>query len=67
MSICSLSLMRQVHLIGGTVNLAGIILSLSVSPWFLALCAMPTFGMYLHGATGFCPMEKILSFMPWNR
>jgi hypothetical protein len=58
--------MQQVHLVGATLNLAGIVLALAVSPWFLILCAMPTFGMYLHGATGFCPMEMILAKMPWN-
>lgn len=62
-----LPLTRQLHLVAGTVNLAGLVLGLLVSPWFFIINFFPTFGLLLDGATGFCPMTLILQRMPWNR
>ncbi len=57
---------RQTHLIAGTMVWSGILLSLVVNPWWLALCALPGFGLLLDALTGICPMTLILKKMPWN-
>jgi rhodanese-related sulfurtransferase len=58
---------RQVQLIAGSMVLAGVVLGLSVSPWFLALSAFFGAGLVFAGATGTCGMALMLMRMPWNQ
>ncbi|QGM80290.1 rhodanese family protein [Otariodibacter oris] len=62
-----LEMMRQVHLSAGSLVLLGAILGYSVSPAFYLICAFVGAGLITSGATGFCGMAKLLSFMPWNK
>lgn len=62
-----MSLGRQTHLVGGIVLLTGIAMSLTISQGWIALSALPGFGMLLDAATGICPITLILKKMPWNR
>lgn len=62
-----LSLNRQVHIVAGSMSLAGLLLAWLATPWFLVLNAMVTFGLLLDGTTGQCPMMFALKKMPWNR
>lgn len=58
--------MQQVQLVVGSLALAGSLIALYVSPWGLALTFIAGIGLIQAGITGICPMEKILSRMPWN-
>jgi len=61
------ALERQVRLIAGLLVLAGIVLGVAVSPWFLALSAFIGCGLTFAGATNICPMGEMLARMPHNR
>ncbi len=50
-----MNLDRAVFAFAGLVVLAGIILSLTVSPWWLALSAFAGLNMAQAAFTGFCP------------
>ncbi len=62
-----ISLMRQVQLIVGSMNLAGLSLALYYSPWWLLVPAFTSLGLLVAGATGTCGLALILARMPWNR
>ncbi len=62
-----ISVMRQVQLTAGSLILLGVLLSVLVSPWFMALSAFVGGGLVLAGASGHCQMADILAAMPWNR
>ncbi|WP_300300053.1 rhodanese family protein [Ferrovibrio sp.] len=62
-----LSLQRQVHLIAGSLALAGAILAWRVAPEFILLSGFVGAGLLLNGLTGFCGMARLLTLMPWNR
>ena len=62
-----LEIMRQVQIGAGLLVLVGVLLSLAVSPWFLALSAFVGAGLTVAGVTGFCGMARLLALAPWNR
>jgi rhodanese-related sulfurtransferase len=62
-----LELQRQVQIGAGSLALAGTLLGLVVSPWFLAVPAFVGAGLITAGITGFCGMARILMRAPWNR
>lgn len=62
-----LEMMRQVQIIAGSLILAGVILGLTVSPWFIGLAGFVGLGLTFAGVTGFCGMARLLAFAPWNR
>jgi len=62
-----LELMRQVQIAVGIMILAGVLLALLVSPWFMLVPAGAGAGLLVAGATGFCGMARMLALMPWNR
>jgi hypothetical protein len=47
--------------------LAGVVLSVAVSPWFVVLSAGVGAGLVYTGVSGSCLMGQILALMPWNR
>ncbi|MBS1717345.1 MAG: rhodanese-like domain-containing protein [Armatimonadetes bacterium] len=57
---------RQTHFVAGLLLLAAFGLSLTVSPGWIYLALLPTFGLMLDALTGICPMTLILKRMPWN-
>ena len=60
---------RAVFLFAGLVVLAGIVLSLVVSPWWLALPAFAGLNMIQASFTGWCPAAlafKALGLLPGN-
>ena len=61
------SLERQVRLIAGLLVLAALILSFTVSRYWLGLAAFVGLGLTFAGATDLCPMAALLVRMPWNR
>ena len=60
-------LQQQVMIGAGSVLLTGLILSVVVHPWFLAIDWFAASMLLVAGISGFCPMAKILGRMPWNR
>lgn len=62
-----ISLMRQVQLIVGSMNLLGVGLGLSINPWWLVIPVFTGVGLLVAGATGTCGLALILARMPWNR
>ncbi len=62
-----LEIMRQVQIAAGSLVLAGVVLGLMVSPWFLGLAGFVGAGLTFAGATGFCGMARLLALAPWNR
>lgn len=60
-------LMQQVQLTIGLGVLTGAILSLTVNPNWVFLCAFFGAGLTLAGSTGWCGLAILMSRMPWNR
>ncbi len=61
------SLERQVRLGAGLLVLLGVVLALTLHPYWLALSAFAGLGLTFAGLTDLCPMAEILERMPWNR
>jgi hypothetical protein len=64
-----MNLDRAVLVFAGCVVLAGIILSLAVNPWWIALTAFAGLNMIQAAFTGFCPaaiLFRKLGFRPGN-
>ena len=70
-AVCSTAsrwaLERQVRLIAGLLVSFSVVLTLLVSPWFLALAAFIGCGLTFAGATNICLMGEMLARLPWNR
>lgn len=61
------ALERQVRFVAGLLVLLGVILSLAVHPYLIAISAFVGAGLAFAGATDWCGMAMILAKMPWNR
>ena len=61
------ALERQVRFTAGLLVLLGVILSLAVHPYFIAIPAFVGAGLTFAGATDWCGMAMVLAKMPWNR
>jgi len=62
-----ISIMRQVQLIVGTMVLLGVLLGVTVSPWFLLIPGFMGSGLLFAGASGTCAMATLLGKLPYNR
>lgn len=62
-----LEMQRQVQIGAGTMGLAGTLLGIFVSPWFLVIPAFVGAGLLMAGVTGFCGMVSVLKHAPWNK
>jgi rhodanese-related sulfurtransferase len=60
-------LMRQVQIAIGIGILAGVLLSLTMDPRWIYLCAFFGAGLVFAGSTGWCGLAILISKMPWNR
>ena len=54
-----MSVDRAVFVFAGLVVLAGIVLSLTVHPWWIALTAFAGLNMIQAAFTGFCPAAMV--------
>lgn len=61
------SLERQVRFTAGILVLTGVILSVLVHPYLIALSALIGFGLAFTAVIDWCGMGILLSKMPWNR
>ncbi|WP_454720924.1 MULTISPECIES: rhodanese family protein [Cupriavidus] len=62
-----LELQRQVQIVAGTLILAGTVLGVTASPWFLALAGFVGAGLLFAGVSGYCGLARVLMKAPWNR
>ena len=62
-----IGVMRQVQMTAGSLELAGVVLGVLVSPWFLGLSGFVGGGLFFAGASGWCGMARLLAHMPWNQ
>lgn len=60
-------IMRQVQITAGSLVFLGFLLSLTVHPGFVYLCAFVGLGLMFSGISGLCPMARVLEKMPWNK
>lgn len=60
-------IIRQVHLVASLIILVAFLGYFFAHPNFIYLAMLVGFGLALDGLTGFCPMTKILSKLPWNK
>jgi hypothetical protein len=51
---------RVLFALAGTVTLAGVVLAVTVSPWFLALTAFAAANQWLFVVAGDCPASLVL-------
>lgn len=61
------TLIRQVQIIIGLVNLLGFLLAWLVSGYWLFLPVATSMGLVVAGMTGVCGLAVVLSRMPWNK
>jgi rhodanese-related sulfurtransferase len=62
-----LSILRQVQIAVGAVNLAGSLLAMLVDPLFALIPLLTAGGLLLAGLSGWCGLAVLLAKMPWNR
>ena len=62
-----IELQRQVMIVAGSLVLVGTVLSLFLSPLWIALAIFVGVGLTVAGISGFCGMAHLLALMPWNR
>jgi rhodanese-related sulfurtransferase len=61
------ALERQVRLIAGLLVVAGVLLAVTASHWWLIVSAFVGCGLVFAGVSGLCPMGEMLARLPWNR
>jgi rhodanese-related sulfurtransferase len=61
------SIERQVRFTAGLLVLTGVVLSLFVHPYFLALSGFVGFGLAFTAAIDWCGMGLLIAKMPWNK
>lgn len=62
-----IAIMRQVQITAGSLVLLGTLLGVFLSEWFLIIPGFVGAGLIFAGASGFCGMAAVLTYMPWNR
>lgn len=63
----AVSLVRQVQMIVGLLNILGVVLGLGVSLWWLVIPVFAGAGLLIAGVTGTCGLALLLARLPWNR
>jgi len=61
------SLERQVRFAAGSLVIIGVVLSLLIHPYFIALSAFVGAGLVFAAVTDTCGMAMMLARMPWNK
>jgi rhodanese-related sulfurtransferase len=61
------SIERQVRFTAGTLVFTGVMLSIFVHPYFIALSALVGFGLAFTATIDWCGMGLLIAKMPWNR
>ena len=58
-----MTVQRAVFRLAGSLVLLGLVLGLTVSPWFFIIVGFVGLNMFQTSFTGFCPAEKIFMKM----
>lgn len=66
-SVRELPVLRQAFVFAGTVVLTGVLLSIFVHSYFLALPLFVSGGLLFSGLSGYCPLIAVLHLLPGNR
>lgn len=61
------SIERQVRFMAGLLVFTGVVLSLVVHPWFIALAGFVGFGLTFTAVIDWCGMGLLIAKMPWNK
>jgi rhodanese-related sulfurtransferase len=61
------SIERQVRFTAGLLVFTGVVLSLIVHPYFIALSGFVGFGLAFTAVIDWCGMGLLIARMPWNR
>ncbi|MEQ1765171.1 MAG: rhodanese-like domain-containing protein [Pyrinomonadaceae bacterium] len=61
------SIERQVRFTAGLLVLTGVLLSIFVHPYFIALSGFVGFGLAFTATIDWCGMGLLIAKMPWNR
>jgi rhodanese-related sulfurtransferase len=62
-----ISLMRQVHIVAGSLVVAGILLGFLVAPGFFVLSGIVGCGLLFSGISDNCMMANLLAKLPYNQ
>ncbi len=62
-----LPIMRQVQMIVGFMVVLGVILGLTINPYFSLISAFFGGGLLFAGITGFCGLANVLMLLPYNK
>lgn len=62
-----IAIIRQVQIVAGSMVFLGVILTVTVSPWWAILPGFFGAGLTFAGITGFCGLGLVLAKMPWNK
>ncbi|HJZ53542.1 MAG TPA: YgaP-like transmembrane domain, partial [Gemmataceae bacterium] len=63
----AVSLERQVRIAAGLLVLLGVVLALTIDPWFVLVSGFIGAGLVFAGVTDTCGMGLLLARMPWNQ
>ena len=61
------SIERQVRFAAGALVLSGVLLSIFVHPYFIAVPGLIGLGLVITAAIDWCGMGLLIAKMPWNR
>lgn len=61
------SIERQVRFMAGLLVFTGVVLSLVVHPWFIALAGFVGLGLTFTAVIDWCGMGLLIAKMPWNK
>jgi hypothetical protein len=62
-----ISLMRQVHIVAGSLVVTGILLGSLVTPGFFVLSGLVGCGLLFSGISDNCMMANLLAKLPYNQ
>jgi len=62
-----LSILRQVHIVAGSLILTGVVLSNFLAYQWIFLSGFVGLGLLFAGLSGWCGMAHLLVRMPWNK
>ena len=64
---CQMPLIQQTQIAVGIWILVSVALTLTISPFFSLLAAIPGAGLIYAGLTGACGLTNLIALLPWNK
>jgi hypothetical protein len=66
-ALADIPALRQSFFGASVLIITGIVLSIMVHPYFIALPLLVSGGLLFSALAGWCPMAMIMEKMPWNK